>query len=53
MMEKMNVVPVNICEDNLSLEASIVLYGKEETLSKEEANFFCRKCNDMVGIFKS
>lgn len=53
MMEKMNVVPVNICEDNLSLEASIILYGKEETLSKEEANFFCRKCNDMVGIFKS
>lgn len=53
MMEKMNVVPVNICEEELTLEASIVLYGKVETLSKDEANFFCRKCNDNVGIFKS
>lgn len=53
MIEKMNIVPINIDEECLQLEASIILYGKEETIAKDETNFFCRKCNDIVGVRKS
>ena len=54
MVEMMNIIPINIQNKNSrNLTTHIKDYEKQEFLERDDANFFCKKCQDFTPVHKS